>query len=221
MVSLARNGGVRRYQNPDGSLTPAGKRRYGSVEVANAHAAYKSANKQYSKSYHDYYKTGRKLSSLLTKKGRADYDAKTKKMLSDADEVARTRSEYKSAKNEASRQKKYDIAEAKAYKAVSEINRGTALLKARDKVDDAYSTAEKIIFNNHTRDKAAKFVVDNNMTVSEAKKKANKEAVRNTATILLAVGAISMMKPSTPAINSNPTAKAAMDYTNDIFRYRK
>lgn len=29
MVSLAKNVGIRRYQNPDGTLTPAGKARYG------------------------------------------------------------------------------------------------------------------------------------------------------------------------------------------------
>ena len=41
--------GVRRFQNADGSLTAAGRRRYGSEEVRDKHAAYQEAKAQYAK----------------------------------------------------------------------------------------------------------------------------------------------------------------------------
>lgn len=47
--------GVRRYQNADGSLTNAGKRRYGSTEAFEAHQKYKAANKAYNKSFDKAY----------------------------------------------------------------------------------------------------------------------------------------------------------------------
>lgn len=38
--------GVRRFQNPDGSLTAAGRKRYGTVEALEAHQKAKSEKKQ-------------------------------------------------------------------------------------------------------------------------------------------------------------------------------
>ena len=40
--------GIRRYQNEDGSLTPAGRSRYGTVENFNNAQRYKAAKKEYS-----------------------------------------------------------------------------------------------------------------------------------------------------------------------------
>lgn len=37
--------GVRRYQNPDGTLTAAGRKRYGTAEVYEKETAYKNAKK--------------------------------------------------------------------------------------------------------------------------------------------------------------------------------
>lgn len=42
--------GVRRYQNPDGTLTAAGKARYGTVENFNNYQEYKKTRKEYSTS---------------------------------------------------------------------------------------------------------------------------------------------------------------------------
>lgn len=48
--------GVRRYQNKDGSLTPAGKKRYGdAADVVSAKTEYKKAKKAYSKAYDKAY----------------------------------------------------------------------------------------------------------------------------------------------------------------------
>ena len=52
------------------------------------------------------------------------------------------------------------------------------------------SIKEKLIYGGSSRQKAAKYVVDNNMSISDAKKKANKEAIRNSAIILGTCGAI-------------------------------
>jgi len=47
--------GIRRYQNPDGSLTAAGRARYGTIENFNNAQAYKNAKKEYSKAYDKAY----------------------------------------------------------------------------------------------------------------------------------------------------------------------
>lgn len=51
---------------------------------------------------------------------------------------------------------------------------------------------DKILFNDATRKRAAKYIVDNNMTMSEARKKANKDAIRNTAISLGIIGGLSV-----------------------------
>lgn len=52
------------------------------------------------------------------------------------------------------------------------------------------SLGEKLTYNNATRKKAAKYVVDNDMTVEQAKARANKDAIRNTGAILAAYGTV-------------------------------
>ena len=51
---------------------------------------------------------------------------------------------------------------------------------------------ELMHYSGSSRQKAAKYVVDNNMSISDAKKKANKEAIRNFAIILGTYGAINV-----------------------------
>lgn len=50
------------------------------------------------------------------------------------------------------------------------------------------SIGEKMLYNSATRKKAAKYVVNNNMPISEAKKKAQGEALKNTAAFLAIYG---------------------------------
>lgn len=83
-----------------------------------------------------------------------------------------------------------------------DLRRGTGdkyLNKAirENKLDNAYrevkkssSKVERMIFKNSVRKKAAKYVVDNNMSVKDAKKKANRRAVAQTAAYLAAAGAL-------------------------------
>ena len=49
-------------------------------------------------------------------------------------------------------------------------------------------TGRKMLYNSATRKQAAKYVVNNNMPVSEAKKKAQGEALKNTAALLAIYG---------------------------------
>jgi uncharacterized protein with von Willebrand factor type A (vWA) domain len=61
--------GVRRYQNPDGSLTSAGRRRYSSKDIEQARLNLKSSEEKYNKSKIDEEKIRRKFEDLTW-----DYD---------------------------------------------------------------------------------------------------------------------------------------------------
>ena len=69
----------------------------------------------------------------------------------------------------------------------------------KNKIDDAYEKVktdstrmDRFIYNDATRKKAAKYMVDNNMSMKDAKKKANRVAMRNTAIMVGAYGAYTM-----------------------------
>lgn len=124
--------GVRRYQNPDGSLTNSGKK-------------HRFNDKQ---SY---------------------IDRKTAKLQNDIDSKKKQK-----AKLEAKLSRKWDI-------------RATA-----NKLENEASLKDRILYNSGTRTKAAKYIVDNNMPVAEATKKAKNEALRNAAILCTAYGAITV-----------------------------
>ena len=60
---LGQKWGIRRYQNPDGTLTPAGKKRYGTVENFENRNAYKTAKKEERKSLDKAIKYDRRYGS--------------------------------------------------------------------------------------------------------------------------------------------------------------
>lgn len=66
--------GIRRFQNEDGSLTPAGERRYGSVEAFRAHQNYKAAKKTYNKAFNKAYNKQHQAYSF--KKSKRDANTK-------------------------------------------------------------------------------------------------------------------------------------------------
>ncbi|MDD2298539.1 MAG: hypothetical protein PHU69_02750 [Fermentimonas sp.] len=78
------------------------------------------------------------------------------------------------SKKEAKLSRKYDIA-----KTQQDINRQTSL-------------KDKLVYNNATRKKAAKYVVDKNMSFADATKKAKGDAWRNTAAMLAVYGAVTV-----------------------------
>lgn len=77
-------------------------------------------------------------------------------------------------KKEAKLSRKYNIA-----KTQQDINRQT-------------SRKDKLVYNNATRKKAAKYIVDNNMSFADATKKAKGDAWRNTAAMIAAYGAVTV-----------------------------
>lgn len=141
-------------------------------KVLNAKSEYKKARKAYSKSYNKAYRNSahHPITQFTSKKGKAKSDALWKKAMSDADQLNSAKRAYKKAK----RERKYAIEDT-----YTGINRNTSFIN-------------KLMFNDATRRKAAKYVVDNDMPVDEAIKKTNHEAIRNTALILAACGAVSV-----------------------------
>lgn len=134
-----------------------------------AKANYKSAKKVYKKSFNEAYDKSMAAWSP-SKKHRQENDARWEKAIKDADKANKAQNSYKKAKQE----RKYAI-----NKTYADINK-----KA--------SFGERFIYNDATRKKAAKYIVDNNMSVADANKRAKKDAWVNSAIIGGAIGAISV-----------------------------
>lgn len=104
--------------------------------------------------------------------------------------VLNAKSEYKKARKAGLGKDQLNSAKS-AYK--------NAKRERKNAINDTYknikkntSFIEKLMFNDATRRKAAQYVVDNDMSVDEAIKKSNSEAVRNTEIFLAAYGAVSV-----------------------------
>lgn len=102
-------------------------------------------------------------------------------------------------RRQASNERWNDAAEkgAKSYEADQAFKqvkkeRKTAIKSTYKQLNKEASFKDKLLYNDATRKQAAKYVVDNGMTVAEATKKANAVAQRNTAIVLGAYGAIAV-----------------------------
>jgi hypothetical protein len=107
---------------------------------------------------------------------------------------------------------------------IKDLKKGTGskhLDKAvrKNKIDDAYEKVQtastrmdRFIYNDATRKKAAKYVVDNNMSVADASKKAKGDYWKKTAAYVAAYGAVSV---GTAIAGS----KTAMKYMGDPRRF--
>lgn len=91
--------GVRRYQNSDGTLTSAGKRRYGEGKVGEARFAYKQAKKEYNKAFRKAYYTPNTRYDPDYMQNRAKRRWKT--ALKKGDEVKAAKETYKREKSKA------------------------------------------------------------------------------------------------------------------------
>ena len=152
----------KKYYNSDGSLNRLGQAKQ------NYKTAKKEADKAYSKA-HNY--SAMHPISQFTKRKRIDKsNALWKDQYNKEAAKDKAKKEYKAAKKE----RRSNI--KKAYK---EINKQSSL-------------AEKMIFNDATRRGAAKYVVDHNMSIDEARQRANKDAVRNTTAVLAVYGAVTV-----------------------------
>lgn len=167
--------GKRRWQNSDGSLTPAGQRRYNSAgDVKTTKAAYKQANREYSKSFNKAYNRAAAAYSPF-KKHREANDKRWEDAANKAEAANKAQKAYKDAKFK----QKVDNARQKQ-----------AIQQKHDELRKQTSFKDKLMYNDATRKQAAKYIVKNNMSVEEATKKANADARRNTAIFMAAYAGI-------------------------------
>lgn len=138
-------------------------------QVDSAKTTYKNAKKAYNKSFNDAYKYRAEAYSFSKERRKAN-DARWAKTQVDANKLNSAKADYKKAKLERKQKIK------NTYKS---LNKSASL-------------GEKLTYNNATRKKAAKYVVDNGMTVEQAKSRANKDAIRNTGAILAAYGTVAV-----------------------------
>lgn len=138
-------------------------------QVDSAKTTYKNAKKAFNKSFNDAYKHRAEAYSFSKERRKAN-DARWAKTQVDANKLNSAKADYKKAKLERKQKIK------NTYKS---LNKSASL-------------GEKLTYNNATRKKAAKYVVDNGMTVEQAKSRANKDAIRNTGAILAAYGTVAV-----------------------------
>lgn len=160
-----------------------GHRKAYKVALANAKLAYKNRNSSIQKKYdmteaniEKKYKRGQTLSKKdLNRETIASNKAESDRAKSKAiykDEIRKAKNDYKSNVAKTKTEYKYN------YKQ----------LKQNDTV------ADRLIFNTATRKKAAQYMTENKMSMAEARKKAHKDAVKNTATALAIIGGVSLAK---------------------------
>lgn len=174
--------GKRRYQNSDGSLTPAGKKRYSddnttnATNVAKKKAAYDAARERYSAAkidarakiaaYSKTFEDGSKVNNWFGDKGKA-YN---KKILETAKEATAADDKYRSAKK--------DLREArKEYKSENK--------KTNEGYVGNQNFADKFIFNKATRDTINSYM-NKGDSLKSARTKAYARAGANTVAILAA-----------------------------------
>lgn len=109
--------GVRRYQNPDGSLTPAGRARYGTVENFNKARAYKSAQNEMLKAYNNAY--DKSLSALSPfKKHRENNRKRWEDYYDKSRTVEKAKADYKKSKASVQNMPEVKARNAKIKKAI-------------------------------------------------------------------------------------------------------
>ena len=159
--------GRRRYQNADGSLTPAGQKRYNSAgDVKTTKAAYKQANREYNKSIAAY---------SPIKKHREANDRRWEDAANKAEAANKAKKAYK---------------DAKFKQKVDNTRQKQAIRQKHDELRKQTSFKDKMLYNDATRKQAAKYIVKNNMTVEQATAKANADARRNTAIFMAAYASV-------------------------------
>lgn len=125
--------GVRRYQNNDGSLTPAGEKKYGGSEVGRAKLAVKVAKKDYNQAYNKAYNRAVAAYSPI-KKHRQANDARWEEAARKANTLVEAKAKYKQAKAT-------DKAKRKAEVAAQD----NEIMKARQRQKDAAHDIKKNI----------------------------------------------------------------------------
>lgn len=132
-----------------------------------AKAEKKQADKEYKESFNNAY--NRSIAAYSpSKKARQRNDERWQDALNKADVSNQKRAEYKQAKKE----------------------RKDAIDNAYNDINSNASFGKRLVYNDKTRKTAAKYVVDHNMTIAEANKRAESEAWRNTAAFVAVYGGV-------------------------------
>lgn len=158
-----------------------GHRKAYKLAVANAKQAYRNRNSAIQKRYdmdeaniEKKYKRGQMLSKKDQNRELAADNRATR-------DWAKSKATYKDDIRRAKNNYKANVAKTKA-----EYKNNYKQLKKND------SAADKLLFNTATRKKAAQYMTENKMSMSEARKKAHKDAIRNTAVSLAVIGGMSL-----------------------------
>lgn len=191
--------GVRRYQNADGSLKPAGEKRYGGSWGGGISGAIR--RKQRSNAQNDLVKIKSKQKQvdgeLRELKG---YAKNPSKIGSSKISTAIRNKQIKSLEKSKADLKNRERENKDALKELDAIDkakqakqeRRAAINKTHREINDRASFGDKLVYNDATRRKAAKYVVDKNMSVDDAVKRANKDAWRNTAAFIAGYSVIAV-----------------------------
>lgn len=152
--------GRRRYQNSDGSLTAAGRKRYGSQEVYDAKQNYKQAKKDYNKSFNKAYNKSAAAYSPIKKHREANAD-RWKDTADKAKNLNKAKSDYKQAKktyNESAEGQAAKAARRKKALKVGAAVAGTALAAyGAYKVNQYVKTKNAEIAADRGREAARKY----------------------------------------------------------------
>jgi hypothetical protein len=137
------------------------------ANVRNTRAEYKTANKAYGKAFNKAYDRSMAAYSPI-KKHREANNARWEDAVNKAEVANKAQAKYKAAKK----------ARKQAIKSTTKT------------VNANSSLGDKLLYSSATRKKAAKYVVDNNMSISEATKRAKSDAWRNTAVFVAGYAAV-------------------------------
>ena len=182
--------GVRRYQNEDGSLTSAGKRRNKDLKRLEDNVNSKKK----------YYDSMAKNDS----KGEARFNAKIDKRQAQAnkstglrkvaaqDKADRARLEAAQAKRNRERslsnaKSKVDYAQKTLDRKKASYERNESMTKKMDEIKSKASKTEKLLYNDAVFKKAATYANDYNMSMDDAMRTAKKKAWINTGASIVAI----------------------------------
>ena len=189
--------GVRRYRNNEGSSSSAGQKNHSSTGTFTASNGMKVAAAK-----NGYIKALRKVASnrgvnqLATTVYRGQLGIKTADTLTNRTNItkgeARMRKEAAAIREYNAHQK--DLKKGTGDKYLNKEVRKNKIDDTYEKIQSSSSKLDRYLYSDATRKKAAKYVVDNNMSIKEATKKAHRRAILNSAAMVAAYAGASIYR---------------------------
>lgn len=154
-------------------------------ETKSTYKNLKSARKERDAAIQDRYA---KTVQKLEKNYKYGQNLSAKDMQRELAADNRARKEWEQS---AARYKSDKVTAKAAYKEAKQA-RKEAINKTYKELKKNESLGKKLLFNDATRKRTAQLITDYNMPLSQAKKAANKEAVRNTVLFMTVIGAMNI-----------------------------